>query len=182
MFYKPYSDAIPHQTRYVEELKTFLTFESVSADTSKKQAVADCAKWLCNHLKTLGLKKVKVHAARARLHCDVAVVSDTKMLSASEPAITYSLRGSLNAELMIESLSKDLHSGTFGGMVENPATLLCSIINGIHDANNCIRIPGFYDSVRVVSQQERRFMKRSGPSDQSMVRDTAARTLFGEKG
>ena len=116
------------------------------------------------------------------LSCDAAVVSDTKMLSADIPAITYSLRGSLNAEIIIRGQSKDLHSGTFGGMVLSPVHVLCRIVNGITDAFGKIMIPGFYSDVLPVGKQERWYMKQSGPADAVLLADAVARNDWGEPG
>ena len=93
-----------------------------------------------------------MHANKDLLRSQVAVVSDTKMLSANQPAITYSLRGSLNAEIVIKTAAKDLHSGTFGGMVNNPTNVLSNIISNIHDEHGRIKIPGFYS--RIVDESQ----------------------------
>ena len=116
------------------------------------------------------------------LACDAAVVSDTKMLSADIPAITYSLRGSLNAEIIIRGQSKDLHSGTFGGMVLNPVDILCRMVSGLTDAYGKISIPGFYSDVLPVSQNERWYMKKSAPSDAVLLKDAGVKNSWGEPG
>ena len=74
-------------------------------------------------------------ANKALLSCDVVVVSDTKMVNENEPAITYSLRGSLNAEVHIQSSLKDLHSGTFGGAVTNASLVVSNFISGLYKKN-----------------------------------------------
>jgi acetylornithine deacetylase/succinyl-diaminopimelate desuccinylase-like protein len=119
---------------------------------------------------------------RDLLGCDVAIVSDTKMLSPDYPAITYSLRGSLNAEIIIKTARKDLHSGTFGGVVNNPANVLSKIIASIHDENGRITIPGFYSGMIDEEQDERSYMKVAGPSDESLRSDAGISTDWGEPG
>ncbi len=119
---------------------------------------------------------------RQLLKTDVVVVSDTKMLSPDQPDITYSLRGSFNSELRISNRAKELHSGTFGGMVYDPSIILSKVIGAIHANDGRIRIPGFYDSVKQHSAQEREFMRKSGPADASLLSDSGASISYGEPG
>jgi len=116
------------------------------------------------------------------LACHVAVVSDMKMLSANQPAITYSLRGSLNAELIIKGHNEDLHSGNFGGIVHNPADVLSKIVSKINSDHEKINIPGFYSDVAEEPQEERKFMRISGPSDKMLLSDASATKYWGEPG
>ena len=115
------------------------------------------------------------------LSCDATVVSDTKMMSLNEPAITYSLRGSLNAEVTIQTAKKDLHSGTFGGCVPNAAIALSDFISRLHCNDYSIAIPGFYDDVEKIPIQERRFIQASGITDDIVNRDAEAFFAWGEK-
>lgn len=78
---------------------------------------------------------------------DVAVVSDMKMISATQPALTYALRGSVNFEITLYGQPKELHSGTFGGAIYNPLQALAEMISKIHNKEMMINIPGFYDNV-----------------------------------
>jgi len=275
------------EAKCIEELKQFLKFPSISSDSSKRSSVADCAKWLCAHLKKSGMQKVILYQTnlhpivyaeyisqpsfktilfyghydvqpvdpvskwkyppfdpiiidhhilgrgasddkgqmfvhikaieyliqnkkpfginikclfegeeeigspnladfinknKKMLRCDAAVLSDTKMLSVNIPAITYSLRGALNAEISLRGQSKDLHSGTFGGMILNPANVLCRMIDKISDTNGRIMIPGFRSDVLLVNKQERLFMKRSGPADTVLLADAGSNFFWGEPG
>lgn len=119
---------------------------------------------------------------KTMLRADAAVISDTKMLSPSQPAISYAQRGGLRAEIEVKGPAQELHSGTFGGAVMNPLQALCEIISGLHDKNGRIAIPGFYDDVRVWAQGERRYMARSGPSDEEIVQDAKVERGWGESG
>ena len=116
------------------------------------------------------------------LGCHVAVVSDMKMLSVNRPAITYSVRGSLNAELTIRGHAEDLHSGNFGGIVQNPADVLSQIISMINSDNGKIKIPGFYADVLEITEDEKRFMRASGPSDEILLNEARAKKSWGEPG
>ncbi|MGA8270585.1 MAG: M20/M25/M40 family metallo-hydrolase, partial [Candidatus Sulfotelmatobacter sp.] len=98
------------------------------------------------------------------LRADVAVISDTRMLAPDRPAISYAQRGGLRAELEVTGPPQELHSGNFGGAIHNPLQALCEMIARLHDADQRVAIPGFYDNVRSWSDEERAFMARTGPT------------------
>lgn len=97
---------------------------------------------------------------RKALACDAVVVSDTGMPQLDLPALTYGLRGIAALEIRIEGPSRDLHSGLYGGSLDNPAMVLCELLAKVRDDKGRIRIPGFYDDVEKLSAFERRQMKR----------------------
>ena len=90
-----------------------------------------------------------------RLDGDVALISDTAMFSEKTPSITYGLRGLAYAEITLQGPNRDLHSGNYGGAVDNPCNALSRIIAGLHDEDHHIAIPGFYDDVRDLTEAER---------------------------
>jgi acetylornithine deacetylase/succinyl-diaminopimelate desuccinylase-like protein len=104
------------------------------------------------------------------------------MLGPNKPAITYALRGGLSIELEIRGSKTDLHSGNFGGAIPNPLQVLCEMIAGLHDTEQRIAIPGFYDRVKCWPDKERDYMAQSGPSDQNILADAKARGDWGEPG
>jgi acetylornithine deacetylase/succinyl-diaminopimelate desuccinylase-like protein len=270
----------------ISDLKTFLRFPTISSDSSKREALQQCARWLAGYLRKAGLPEARIYQTRLHpivygehiadpsyktilfyghydvqpvepvkkwtyppfdpvirdnhiyargasddkgqlfvhikaieyvmknqdqfrvnikcllegeeeigspnlpafinsykemIRCDAVVVSDTRMLSAERPALTYSLRGSLNAEVHIGGQSKDLHSGTFGGLIHNPADIAAQLVSNINNNNGQIMIPGFYENVRTPDEKERAFMKQSGPSDSYLLRDAGATRSWGEK-
>jgi len=116
------------------------------------------------------------------LRADAAVISDTRMLAADRPAISYAQRGGLRAELEIKGPPHELHSGNFGGAVLNPLQALCQIIARLHDRQGRVTIPGFYDDVREWSEKERAFMARNGPTDEDLLRDAGMERGWGESG
>ncbi len=89
------------------------------------------------------------------LKCDVIVVSDSSQFGPNMPAITYGIRGLAYYELRLQGPKQDLHSGTFGGAVTNPANALCGILNALRDAEGRVTIPGFYDDVTPLTDEER---------------------------
>jgi acetylornithine deacetylase/succinyl-diaminopimelate desuccinylase-like protein len=90
-----------------------------------------------------------------RLDADVALVSDTAMFAPDTPSITYGLRGLAYAEITLQGPNRDLHSGNYGGAVDNPANALARLLAGLHDDDHRIAIPGFYEDVRDLTPEER---------------------------
>src|SRR5690606_2214439 len=92
---------------------------------------------------------------KERLKNDVSVISDTSMISMEQPSLETGLRGLSYVEVEVTGPNRDLHSGVYGGAVANPATILAKLIASLHDENNHIAIPGFYDDVIELSAAER---------------------------
>lgn len=129
---------------------------------------------------SVGLKDF-IATHKKLLRCDVALVSDTKMAGLNTPAITYSLRGSLNVAISIQTGNKDLHSGTFGGYVPNAALTISNFISKLYNTDDTIAIPGFYDDVKIVSAEERKFIQENGIGDEKLLNDAGIFTSRGEK-
>jgi acetylornithine deacetylase/succinyl-diaminopimelate desuccinylase-like protein len=125
-------------------------------------------------------KFLKSH--RTELKCDAVVVSDTGMPSPKHPALTYALRGIIAFELKLHGPSRDLHSGVFGGAVENPAMALSRLLGQLHDKNGRIAIPGFYDGIAPLSAYERRQFARLPLKDAQLQKLLGVKKLFGERG
>jgi acetylornithine deacetylase/succinyl-diaminopimelate desuccinylase-like protein len=89
-----------------------------------------------------------VHEQPESLRADIALVSDTRMLGPGRPTLVYGLRGKLDARIVVRGRDRDLHSGQFGGVVANPANVLCSLVGSLVGADGTIALPGFYDGVR----------------------------------
>ena len=123
-----------------------------------------------------------VERNRRSLRAVAAVISDTRMISADQPAISYAQRGGLRAEIEVHGPPQELHSGAFGGAVHNPAMALCEIVAGLHDDHGRVAIPGFYDDVREWGEKERDYMARFGPSDDAILRDAKVEDAWGESG
>ncbi|MBK6617182.1 MAG: dipeptidase [Nitrosomonas sp.] len=115
------------------------------------------------------------------LAADCAVISDTQIPAADQPAITYALRGLINFELEITGQKRELHSGVSGGAIHNPLQALCEIIAQMHDQDGRIAIPGFYNRVRRWDTKERAFMNRVGPSDEKILQHAGAAMGWGEQ-
>jgi acetylornithine deacetylase/succinyl-diaminopimelate desuccinylase-like protein len=119
---------------------------------------------------------------REELRCDAIVISDTGMPTPRHPALTYALRGIAAFEMIVHGPNRDLHSGIFGGTLENPAMALAQILAKLRDKNGRITVPGFYDDVEPLSAFERKQFARL-PFKQSDYRKfVGVPKLFGEKG
>ncbi|MBL7161875.1 MAG: dipeptidase [Anaerolineales bacterium] len=116
------------------------------------------------------------------LACDFALNPDTGMIAPDLPTITYALRGLAYFELHLWGPSQDLHSGVFGGAVHNPAQVLADLIAGMHDEKGRITLPGFYDKVRDLTQDEREELARLPKGEAWYLENTGAPELWGEEG
>lgn len=116
------------------------------------------------------------------LKADVILVCDTSMIASDVPSITSGLRGLCYWEVEVTGANHDLHSGIFGGAVANPINILCKMIAGLHDENNHITIPGFYDDVLVISDEERALMAKAPFNEEEYKRELDIKAVHGEKG
>lgn len=119
---------------------------------------------------------------KKRLAADIVVVSDSSQFSKSLPAVTYGLRGIAAMELFVYGPKRDLHSGSFGGAVANPANILCQIIGKLHDKNNKIAVPGFYADVKLPAKWERAEFRKLPFSETQYKRMVGIPDVHGEKG
>jgi succinyl-diaminopimelate desuccinylase len=123
-----------------------------------------------------------IEAHKKELACDVVVISDCSQFGPGQPAITYGLRGIAYYELRLTGPKQDLHSGTFGGGVTNPANVLCRMMAALLDKEGRIQVPGFYDDVLPLSDRERQQF-RSLPFDEAaFMRQLGVAALTGEAG
>jgi acetylornithine deacetylase/succinyl-diaminopimelate desuccinylase-like protein len=123
-----------------------------------------------------------LRANRIELNCDAVVISDTGMPSKKLPALTYALRGITALEIKLIGPARDLHSGIFGGSVENPAMALCRLLAQVHDKKGRVAIPGFYDDVEQLSKFEREQFRKLPFNEEQYRKLLGVRALFGEKG
>ena len=119
---------------------------------------------------------------RDKLRADVILISDTGMLGNDTPSITTGLRGLSYVEVEVTGPNRDLHSGLYGGAVANPINILCQMIASLHDENNHITIPGFYDNVQELSQEERAEMARAPFSLEKYKKALDLEEVHGEAG
>jgi acetylornithine deacetylase/succinyl-diaminopimelate desuccinylase-like protein len=112
------------------------------------------------------------------LKCDFAL--NPGMIGAENPTITYALRGLAYFEVRIDGPDHDLHSGIYGGVVHNPAQALCELIAGMHDENGYVTLPGFYDKVKPLGDEERTQLGHLAMGEDFYLEQTGAAALWGE--
>ena len=125
-------------------------------------------------------KFVKTH--KELLKADVILISDTAMISLDTPSIDIGVRGLSYIEVEVTGPNRDLHSGVYGGAVANPITILAKMIASLHDENNHITIPGFYDDVAISTEEERKLMAMAPFDAKEYADDLGVKELWGEKG
>jgi acetylornithine deacetylase/succinyl-diaminopimelate desuccinylase-like protein len=116
------------------------------------------------------------------LKADVILISDSSMISMENPSLDIGVRGLSYIEVEVTGPNRDLHSGTYGGAVANPITILAKMIASLHDQNNHITIPGFYDDVVEATKAERELMGRAPFDEDDYKQDLGVNELWGENG
>ena len=124
--------------------------------------------WLVEHRELVG--------------ADLAVVSDTNFFDGNLPAITVGIRGMMYCQVDVTGPTVDLHSGSYGGTVRNPANALATILAGLHDADGRVAVPGFYDDVAPLSDGDRAELARLPFDEEAYRRGTGVPALHGEAG
>ncbi len=123
-----------------------------------------------------------VSAHKDLLKADCVLISDSAMISLDTPSLDIGLRGLSYIEVEVTGPNRDLHSGVYGGAVANPITILAKMIASLHDKDNHIKIPGFYDDVVIASKEERALMAKAPFSKNEYKKDLGVKKLWGEKG
>jgi len=123
-----------------------------------------------------------VQEQRKMLKADAVVISDSAMFAPGLPSILSSLRGLAYFEINVQGPQGDLHSGSYGGAVVNPAMALARILATFHDKDGHIAIPGFYKKVRTWDPKIRKQMRSLPFDDKSLMKETGVKALGGEKG
>ncbi len=117
-----------------------------------------------------------------KLACDAVIISDTTLYNETTPGICYSLKGLAYMEIRVKGPDKDLHSGSYGGTVQNPGNALAEIVAGLKDKDGRCLVPGFYDEVLDLEKDERDGFAQLGYTDEILRQETGAPAAFGEQG
>lgn len=123
---------------------------------------------------------IKEH--KEMLNCDMVLISDTSMFAKDTPSITYGLRGLAYMEVEVVGPNRDLHSGVYGGAVENPLNVLCEMIAKLKDEDGIIQIPGFYDNVKPLSEADRKASAELPFDEEAYKASLDIKEVHGEKG
>jgi Acetylornithine deacetylase/Succinyl-diaminopimelate desuccinylase and related deacylases len=123
-----------------------------------------------------------LEANKEKLKADIVLVSDTSMISMEHPSIETGLRGLAYMEVEVTGPNRDLHSGVYGGAVANPITILAKMIATLHDEDNHITVPGFYDKVLNLTDAERQALNEAPFDLEEYKKDLNIQNVWGEKG
>src|SRR3989442_1190777 len=192
-----------NRDRYVDELKEYLAIPSISALPEHAPDVKRAAEWSADEMRRIGMQNrrlpvnikiilegeeevgsanldnfVKNH--KDDLRADVVVISDSPMFDRGIPSICYGLRGLVYFQIDLRGTKSDLHSGSFGGAVANPAMVLANVLAQMKDRGGRIKIPGFYEDVRELREEERDQWKRLPFNEKKFKKDFGIPKLFGE--
>jgi len=162
----------------------FIHFKSAEAFVKTGQRLPVNIKYLIEGEEEIGSPHLDqfIEENQELLGADVAMVSDTAMFARGVPSICYALRGLAYFQLDLEGASTDLHSGSFGGAVVNPAFELSKILAQMKDDDDRITIPNFYSQVRDLTDRERQEFSRLPFDKSAYMKDIGIRELPGEKG
>ena len=162
----------------------FMHFKAVEAFLRQEGTLPVNIRFILEGEEEIGSKHLDgfVREQAASLSADVVVISDSPMLDRGVPSLCYGLRGLAYLQIDLRGTKTDLHSGSFGGAVANPAFVLAQVLSQMKDRRGRVKIPGFYDDVRPISDAERLEFAKLPFNERQYRRELGAPKLFGEKG
>src|SRR5687768_6214227 len=164
--------------------QVFMHFKAVEAHMKEHGRLPVNMKFLIEGEEEVGSANLDnyVNANKDKLKADVVVISDSPMFDRGIPSICYGLRGLAYYQIDLRGTKSDLHSGSFGGAVANPAMVLAQVLAQMKDRGGRVRIPGFYDDVRQLSEEERAEWKKLPFNETKYKAELGVQKLFGETG
>ncbi len=164
--------------------QVFMHFKAVQAHIAQNGGLPVNIKFLIEGEEEVGSAHLDdfVRAHRDMLHADVVVISDSPMFDRGIPSICYGLRGLAYYQIDLRGTKSDLHSGSFGGAVANPAMVLAQLLAQMKDRSGRIKIPGFYDDVVELRAEERAEFARLPFNERKYRQELGAPKLAGETG
>jgi acetylornithine deacetylase/succinyl-diaminopimelate desuccinylase-like protein len=164
--------------------QVFMHFKAIEAHLKKAGSLPVNIKVIVEGEEEVGSVNLDnfIKANKALLAADVVVISDSAMFDRGVPSICYSLRGIVYSQIDLRGTKSDLHSGVFGGAVVNPNMALAQILAQMKDRGGRVKIPGFYDDVRPLSDAERAEWHKLPFNEKKYRKDLGAPKLFGESG
>jgi acetylornithine deacetylase/succinyl-diaminopimelate desuccinylase-like protein len=162
----------------------FMHFKAVEAHIRQNQGLPVNMKFLIEGEEEVGSAHLDdfVRDNRELLKADVVVISDSPMFDRGIPSICYGLRGMAYYQIDMRGTKTDLHSGSFGGAVANPAFVLAQVLAQMKDKSGRIKIPGFYDAVVALTDAERQEFAKLPFNERRYRQELGAPKLFGETG
>jgi acetylornithine deacetylase/succinyl-diaminopimelate desuccinylase-like protein len=164
--------------------QTFIHITAVEALLKTQGSLPVNVKFLIEGEEEVGSKGLMAYVPTQtdKLAADVCLISDTHILSPTQPSIIYGLRGMWAGELTVRGPRRDLHSGAYGGVIHNPNQVLCELIAALHDEHGRITVPGFYDQVRTLTADERERLAKVPYTDREILAETGIPARYGEPG
>ncbi|MEO6695025.1 MAG: dipeptidase, partial [Ignavibacteria bacterium] len=164
--------------------QVFIHMKSIQAHISQSGALPVNIKFLIEGEEEIGSVNLEsfIESNKALLKCDYVVVSDTAMFDYDVPSICYGLRGLAYMQVEVTGPNRDLHSGSFGGAVDNPINALANIICKLKDEKGKVLIDGFYDDVLPLTKKEREEYKKLPFDEKKYIAGLDVDKLFGEEG
>jgi len=164
--------------------QVFMHFKAVEAHLKQNGRLPVNIKFILEGEEEVGSVNLDdfVRAHKGSLGADVVVISDSGMFARGVPSICYGLRGLVYFQLDLRGSSTDLHSGSFGGAVANPAMVLAQVLAQMKDRGGRIKIPGFYDDVVPLQEEERKAWASLPFNEKKYKKDFGVPKLFGESG
>jgi len=164
--------------------QVFMHFKAIEAHMKQNARLPINIKIILEGEEEIGSKHLDpfVREHRADLKADVVVISDSPMFDRGVPSICYGLRGLTYFQLDLRGTKSDLHSGSFGGAVANPAFVLAQVLSQMKDKSGRVKIGGFYDDVRPLREEERAEFRKLPFNETRWRKDLGAPKLHGETG
>ena len=164
--------------------QAFMHIKSVEAYLKTVGSIPVNVKFIIEGEEEIGSSNLEkfINKNKTLLKCDSVLISDTALYDVGTPTLTYGLRGLCYMEVEVIGPKKDLHSGSFGGVVANPINELSEIIFKLVDKNGRITIPSFYDDVKKITYKEKNNFKKLKFSDKKFAEEIGVSHLSGEKG
>ncbi len=162
--------------------QVFMHLKAVEAHLTQNQRLPVNMKFILEGEEEVGSEHLDdfIRAHKTELKADVVVISDSAMFARGVPSICYGLRGLVYFQIDLRGSSTDLHSGSFGGAVANPAFVLAQVLSQMKDRGGHIKIPGFYDDVRVLQEDERKAWATLPFNEKTYRKDFGIPKVFGE--
>jgi acetylornithine deacetylase/succinyl-diaminopimelate desuccinylase-like protein len=162
----------------------FMHFKAIEAHVKQQRRLPVNLKLIIEGEEEVGSTHLDdfIRGHKEELRADVVVISDSAMFDRGVPSICYSLRGLVYFQIDLRGTSSDLHSGLFGGAVANPAMVLAQVLAQMKDRGGRVKIPGFYDDVRELGDEERAEWRKLPFDERRYRRDLGAPKLSGESG
>ncbi len=164
--------------------QVFMHFKAVEAHLKQNGRLPVNIKFMIEGEEEVGSAHLDefVRSHKSDLAADVVVISDSPMFAKGVPSICYGLRGLVYFQIDLRGSSTDLHSGSFGGAVANPAIVLAQMLAQMKDRGGRVRIPGFYDDVLPLNEEERKAWGTLPFNEKKYRKDFGIPKVFGESG